>query len=199
MPTRDMLTADGEDAGEAVAADRSSTRSGSSRTRRLTRRCTDRNGEGFSKTGRRREARTGAAPYISATRDPTPRDRATLVRLSPTDCKVACQRTNRPDHRARRHSALARSAGSACRPRDQSTRSGRSSGRTSRKGSSRLSFLRARRRTNAGGPLRSGSRRTCCATALMVSLSNHATRLIENGIDLRTLPILLRSRRISAR
>jgi site-specific recombinase XerD len=35
--------------------------------------------------------------------------------------------------------------------------------------------------------------------ALTVSLSNHATRLVENGVDLRTLPILLGSRRISAR
>jgi len=33
----------------------------------------------------------------------------------------------------------------------------------------------------------------------MVSLSNHATRLIENGSDLRTLPILLGSMRISVR
>ena len=42
-------------------------------------------------------------------------------------------------------------------------------------------FSSGTRRTNAGGPLRSRSRRTRCATALMVSLSNHATPLIENG------------------
>jgi site-specific recombinase XerD len=41
-------------------------------------------------------------------------------------------------------------------------------------------------------PASSGrSRRTCCATARMVSLSNHATRLIENGINPRTVQVLL--------